>query len=38
MRVLTFEAAEYPVEGRVCDEEYQGFTWVKLDQLVDDFY
>jgi hypothetical protein len=37
MRVLAFEV-DFPVERRKCAEEYQGFTWVRLDQLVFNFY
>ncbi|KAF7916853.1 hypothetical protein EAE99_009478 [Botrytis elliptica] len=37
MRVLAFEA-EFPVPGRTCVEGYQGYTWVRLDQLVYYFY
>ncbi|TGO14339.1 hypothetical protein BTUL_0054g00070 [Botrytis tulipae] len=37
MRVLAFEA-EFPVPGRTYVEGYQGYTWVRLDQLVYYFY
>lgn len=37
MRVLAFEA-DFPVEGRKYVDGYQGFTWVRLDQLVSNFY
>jgi hypothetical protein len=37
MRVLAFEA-DFPVPGREYKEGYQGFTWVRLDQLVYNFY
>ncbi|CAD6439911.1 ea30048a-8284-457a-aae8-770c2968d441 [Sclerotinia trifoliorum] len=37
MRVLAFEA-EFPVPGRTYKEGYQGYTWVRLDQLVYYFY
>ncbi|KAF7958005.1 hypothetical protein EAE96_003572 [Botrytis aclada] len=37
MRVLAFEA-EFPVPGRIYLEGYQGYTWVRLDQLVYFFY
>lgn len=37
MRILAFEA-EFPVQGRKYVEGYQGFTWVRLDQLVYHFY
>ncbi|KAH7372121.1 hypothetical protein BKA64DRAFT_715129 [Cadophora sp. MPI-SDFR-AT-0126] len=37
MRILAFEA-DYPVPGRKYIEGYQGFTWVRLDQLVYNFY
>ncbi|KAF7927657.1 uncharacterized protein EAE98_006039 [Botrytis deweyae] len=37
MRVLAFEA-EFPVPGRTYVEGYQGYTWVRLDQLVCYFY
>jgi hypothetical protein len=36
-RVLAFEA-DFPVQGRKYIEGYQGFTWVRLDQLVYHFY
>lgn len=37
MRVLAFEA-DFPVPGREYEEGYQGFTWVRLDQLIYNFY
>ncbi|KAH7310300.1 hypothetical protein BKA65DRAFT_165403 [Rhexocercosporidium sp. MPI-PUGE-AT-0058] len=37
LRVLAFEA-DFPVKGREYVEGYQGFTWVRLDQLVYNFY
>lgn len=37
LRVLAFEA-DFPVEGHEYVEGYQGFTWVRLDQLVYNFY
>jgi hypothetical protein len=37
MRVLAFEA-DFPVPGRQYEEGYQGFTWVRLDQLIYNFY
>lgn len=37
MRILAFEA-DYPVPGRTYVEGYQGYTWVRLDQLVFHFY
>lgn len=37
MRVLAFEA-DFPIPGRQYEEGYQGFTWVRLDQLIYNFY
>lgn len=37
MRILAFEA-DFPEQGREYVEGYQGFTWVRLDQLVYNFY
>ena len=37
LRVLAFEA-DFPIEGHEYVEGYQGFTWVRLDQLVYNFY
>lgn len=37
MRILAFEA-DFPVEGRTYAEGYQGFTWVRMDQLIYNFY
>ena len=36
-RILAFEA-DFPAPGREYIEGYQGFTWVRLDQLVYNFY
>ncbi|KAF7905591.1 uncharacterized protein EAF01_006112 [Botrytis porri] len=37
MRIRAFEA-DYPVPGKTYAEGYQGYTWVRLDQLVYNFY
>ncbi|KUJ19025.1 uncharacterized protein LY89DRAFT_510913 [Mollisia scopiformis] len=37
MRILAFEA-DFPQPGRTYVEGYQGWTWVRLEQLVDAFY
>jgi hypothetical protein len=37
LRVLALEA-DFPVEGKKYAEGYQGYTWVRLDQLVYNFY
>jgi hypothetical protein len=37
MRIRAFEA-DYPVPGKTYAEGYQGYTWVRLDQLVTNFY
>lgn len=37
LRMLAFEAG-FPVAGREYIKGYQGFTWVRMDQLVYDFY
>lgn len=37
MRVLAFEA-DFPVPCRQYEEGYPGFTWVRLDQLIYNFY
>ncbi|TGO11210.1 hypothetical protein BTUL_0115g00290 [Botrytis tulipae] len=37
MRIRAFEA-DYPVPGKTYVEGYQGYTWVRLDQLVYNFY
>lgn len=37
LRILAFEA-NFPVEGRKYVEGYQGYTWVRRDQLVYNFY
>ncbi|KAM0123676.1 hypothetical protein ACHAO1_011240 [Botrytis cinerea] len=37
MQIRAFEA-DYPVPGKVYAEGYQGYTWVRLDQLVYNFY
>ncbi|ESZ95862.1 hypothetical protein SBOR_3756 [Sclerotinia borealis F-4128] len=37
MRIRAFEA-DYPVPGKIYAEGYQGYTWVRLDQLVYYFY
>ncbi|KAF7885254.1 hypothetical protein EAF00_011072 [Botryotinia globosa] len=37
MQIRAFEA-DYPVPGKIYAEGYQGYTWVRLDQLVYNFY
>ncbi|KAH9213103.1 hypothetical protein DL95DRAFT_447254 [Leptodontidium sp. 2 PMI_412] len=37
MRIRAYEA-DFPVLGRKYEEGYEGFTWVRLDQLVYNFY
>ncbi|PQE19029.1 hypothetical protein CJF32_00010428 [Rutstroemia sp. NJR-2017a WRK4] len=37
MRIRAFEA-NYPVPGKEYPEGYKGYTWVRLDQLVTNFY
>lgn len=37
MRILAFEAA-YPEPGRTYEAGYEGWMWVRLEQLVDGFY
>ena len=37
MRALAFEA-DFPVPGREYEEGYQGYTWVRMDQLIYNFY
>ncbi|PQE03063.1 hypothetical protein CJF31_00002898 [Rutstroemia sp. NJR-2017a BVV2] len=37
MRIRAFEA-DYPVPGKKYAEGYEGYTWVRLDQLVTNFY
>lgn len=37
MRILAFEA-DFPQPNREYIEGYQGWTWVRLEQLVDNFY
>ncbi|PQE18209.1 hypothetical protein CJF30_00009357 [Rutstroemia sp. NJR-2017a BBW] len=37
MRIRAFEA-DYPVPGKTYAEGYEGYTWVRLDQLVTNFY